>query len=127
MAEGLAQKWLDDNDFGGWLAVSAGVLVPEGSVASKETVEALLQYGIAFEGKSKPLAKEMALSAKAIYCMSASHLAAVKQFTENAELLDPAGDIVDPIGQDQSVYDALAEQMQHLISAKLASLTSEGV
>ena len=48
------------------------------------------------------------------------------EFTENVELLDSSGDILDPIGQDQSVYDALAQQMEELISIKLKKLTSEG-
>jgi protein-tyrosine-phosphatase len=126
MAEGLAQKWLHDNGFGDWLAVSAGIFAIEGSPASAETVEALSKQGIAFEGVSKPLTKEMVTSARAVLCMSSSHLVAVKQFTQNAELLDSGGDIFDPIGQDQSVYDALAVQMKQLLAIKLESLTGEG-
>ncbi len=126
MAEGLAQKWLDDNGFSDWMAVSAGVFAFEGSPTSVETVEALSKQGIAFEGISKPLTQQMAISAKAVLCMSSDHLAAANQFTKNAALLDPNGDIPDPIGQDQSVYDALAVQMQLLLATKLRSLTGEG-
>ncbi len=126
MAEGLAQKWLDDNGFNDWLAVSAGVFALEGNPTSEETVEALSQRGIEFCGTSLPLTMEMAKSAKAVFCMSSSHLSAAKQFTDTAELLDSSGDIFDPIGQDQSVYDALAQQMEELISIKLKKLTSEG-
>ncbi len=127
MAEGLAQKWLDDNGFSDWMAVSAGVFAFEGSPTSEETLEALSKQGITYEGTSKPLNRQMAHSAKVVLCMSSGHLAAVHQFTENAALLDPNGDIPDPIGQDQSVYDALAVQMQSLLATKLRSLTGEGV
>ncbi len=126
MAEGLAQKWLDDNGFSDWLAVSAGVFAFEGNGTSEETIEALSQRGIDFDGTSLPLTEEMATSAKKVFCMSTSHLAAAKQFTESAELLDPTGDIPDPVGQDQSVYDALAVKLEELISVKLKQLTSEG-
>ena len=124
MAEGLAQKWLDDHGFNDWLAVSAGVFAHEGYATSEESIEALSQRGIAFDGTSTSLTKEMATSANIVLCMSRSHLVAVKQFTDSAELLDSRGDILDPIGQDQSVYDALAEQMEKLIATKLQALTS---
>jgi protein-tyrosine-phosphatase len=126
MAEGLAQKWLEDNGFSDWLAVSAGVSAFEGNPTSGETIEALSQRGIEFCGTSLPLTMEMASSAKKVFCMSQEHLFATSEFTENVELLDSSGDILDPIGQDQSVYDALAQQMEELISIKLKKLTSEG-
>jgi protein-tyrosine-phosphatase len=126
MAEGLAQKWLDDNGFSDWLAVSAGVSAFEGSPTSEETVKALSCRGIDFEGTSTPFTQEMATLAKIVLCMSSSHLAAATQFTENAALLNPDGDIPDPIGQDQSVYDALAAKMEKIIATKLKALTSEG-
>jgi hypothetical protein len=46
--------------------------------------------------------------------------------TEKAELLDPLGDIADPIGQSQSVYDALADQLGKIIAQKLDLLTRQG-
>jgi protein-tyrosine-phosphatase len=125
MAEGIAQKWLDDHGFKDWFAVSAGVFAFGGCATSEETVQALSQRGIVFDGMSKPLIKEMATSATKVFCMSRSHLAAASQFTDTAELLDPNGDILDPIGQDQSVYDALAKQMEVFIASKLQILTSE--
>jgi protein-tyrosine-phosphatase len=126
MAEGIAQKWLDDNGFTDWLAVSAGVYATEGSPTSKETIKSLSNRGIEFDGTSYPLTRAMATSAKIVLCMSSSHLEAVRQFTDSAELLDPSGDIVDPFGQDQPAYDELLEQMEKLIESKLKALTSEG-
>tara|TARA_B110000263_G_C15022813_1_gene380339 strand:- start:40 stop:426 length:387 start_codon:yes stop_codon:yes gene_type:complete len=126
MAEGIAQKWLDENGFSDWLAVSAGIFATEGCPISDETISALSKRGISFSGTSKPITKEMATSATAILCMSKNHLLTAMQFADNAELLDPKGDIHDPIGQSQSVYDELASQMEVLISTKLKSLTSKG-
>ena len=126
LAEGIAQKWLDENGFSDWLAVSAGIFATEGCPISDETKLALSQRGISFSGTSKLITKEMATSATAILCMSKNHLATVTQFVDNSELLDPKGDILDPIGQSQSVYDELASQMETLISTKLNSLTSKG-
>jgi len=126
MAEGLAQKWLNDNGFSDWLAVSAGVFAIKGSPTSDETVKALSSRGIEFMGTSTPFTQKMATAAKIVICMSRSHLAAATRFTENAVLLNPEGDIPDPVGQDQSVYDALAAQMEKIIATKLKALTSEG-
>lgn len=127
MAEGIAQKWLDDNGFVDWQAISAGVFAAQGRPTSEETIKALSQRGISFEGTSKVLTEEVAHAATVVLCMSQSHLIAASQFTNSVELLDPSGDIVDPIGKDQSVYDALAEQMEQLIEVRLKTLTSEGV
>ena len=96
----------------GGLAVSAGVHALKGMPTSEETVHALSHRGIAFEGTSKPLTPEMAKKAKVVFCMSKSHLNRAKQFTENVQLLDSEGDISDPIGQDQSVYDTLADYLE---------------
>ena len=126
MAEGIAQKWLSDNGFTDWLAVSAGVSASQGSPTSEETIRALSQRGILTVGTSKVLTSEMARAADLVLCMSKRHLIATLKFTNNAVLLDPSGDILDPIGQDQSVYDALAEQMEKLIAVKLQELTKEG-
>jgi len=126
MAEGLAQKWLDEHQCDNWLAISAGVFALDGMPTSEETLVTLAQRDIAFEGSSTPFTKEMAQSAFIVFCMSNSHLAVAKQFTEHAELLDQEGDIADPIGQDQSVYDALAMHMEPLIARRLESLTHQG-
>lgn len=126
MAEGLAQKWFENHGCTGWLAVSAGVCTLEGMPTSRETVESLAHHDIAFDSRSTPLTKEMAEGAQLVLCMSKSHLSIVKQYTSHAELLNPNGDIEDPIGQGQSEYDALATQMEQLIARRLESLTHQG-
>ena len=126
LAEGLAQKWLDEHGFSGWLAVSAGTFAIDGMPTSQETIDALASRGIEFYGTSTALTAKMAKQASAVFCMTRSHLEVAKQFTDKAQLLDPRGDVSDPIGQDQSVYDALADQMEDIISKTLQSLTSQG-
>ncbi len=126
MAEGLAQKWLDEHDCTGWLAVSAGISAFVGAPTSPETVQALSRHDVTYDGKSKPMTEEMAREAKIVVCMSEHHLAVAGRYSEHAELLDPRGDIADPIGQEQSVYDALADQMEQLIADKLHALIQEG-
>ena len=126
LAEGIAQKWLDKHGISNWLALSAGVYATEGSPTSIETLEALSVLGIDFRGVSTPLTPEMAQQADIVLCMTESHLSAVSMLTEKAELLDPLGDIADPIGQSQSVYDALADQLGKIIAQKLDILTRQG-
>ena len=122
MAEGIATKWLKEHDKNDWLAVSAGIFAVDGMRTSEETVQALDLLGIGFEGTSNCLTEKMAKEAKKIYCMSSNHLRAISEWTDNAELLDPENEIVDPIGQDQLVYDALARKMELLISSHLKKL-----
>ncbi len=126
MAEGLANKWLKEHQQKGWLAVSAGIFASQGAPISPNTTEALSQRNIILDGKSKPLTQKMAEGAVTVLCMSVSHLEVAEQLTNNAELLDPRGDIIDPIGQDQEVYDALADHLEILIANKLKLLTHKG-
>jgi protein-tyrosine-phosphatase len=68
----------------------------------------------------------MAQQADIVLCMTETHLSVASMLTEKAELLDPLGDIADPIGQSQSVYDALADQLGKIIAQKLDVLTRQG-
>jgi protein-tyrosine-phosphatase len=124
MAEGFALKWLQEHRRNGWLAISAGVFASDGTSTSPETIHALSNHGISFEGSSTLLTREMAKAATIVVCMSASHLSAVNQFTDKAELLDPAGDIFDPIGSSQSMYDELANQMEQLVAHTLERIVN---
>ena len=122
MAEALAQNWLAAKGYPNWLAVSAGTFAQEGVPTSPKTVEALSRKGIAFEGTSTALTKEMAAKADIILCMSENHLEVVHQYVVEAELLSPEDSIADPIGQDQTIYDELAEQLEKLIHKKLEAI-----
>ena len=125
LAEGIAQQWLEDHGHTDWMAVSAGTFAIKGSQPSEETINALSQRGIVYSGTTTPLTREMVCSANAVVCMSDSHLSIAKQYAENpssVRLLDPTGSINDPVGQDQSVYDVLADKMEQLISQLLKTM-----
>jgi protein-tyrosine-phosphatase len=126
MAEGLAQKWLTEHNHEGWLAVSAGIYAIDGMSTSSETIQALASRGVTYDGTSTFFTEEMAKAATVVLCMSESHLTVATQYTNRAELLDPNGNISDPIGKGQAVYDALADQMEKLIAAKMNSLIDQG-
>jgi len=127
MAEGIATNWLKEHGQSDWLAVSAGIHAVDGMATSAETIKALDGLEIAYEGTSTHLTNKMVKEAQIIFCMSKNHLAAVRHLSNRVELLDQDADILDPIGQDQSVYDALAEQMKLIISTKLGTLTKREV
>lgn len=122
MAEGIAQKWLDDHHLSSWLAVSAGTLAIEGIPTSCGTVESLSQRGIDFDGTSSLLTKKMVTAADLVLCMSTSHFSVAEQYGGNVEMLDPSGSIADPIGQEQIVYDELAKKLETLITKRLEKL-----
>ena len=122
MAEGFAQDWLKKNDYRGWLAASAGTLASNGISTSNETKDALAQRGIAFSGTSTSLTGKMVHAAHIVLCMSTTHMDTARQLAGDdttIELLDPAGTIPDPAGQDQVVYDALADRLENLIAQRL--------
>jgi protein-tyrosine-phosphatase len=125
MAEGLAQSWLENGGHKHWQAVSAGTFATEGAPTSKETLHALSQREIEFNGTSAPLTGEMIHSAHIVLCMTQSHMDMANQLAGDVttiELLDPDGPIPDPAGYDQLVYDALADKMECLVAQRLETI-----
>ena len=67
----------------------------------------------------------MIRNADAVLGMTASHVLAARQLVrgEPAEAkiqpIDPAGDVDDPIGMDQPVYDAVADRLSRVIPTRL--------
>jgi protein-tyrosine-phosphatase len=136
MAEAIGQRWLDEQHAAGRtedrdLATSAGVSAGQDVVVSPETLVALEQLGISFDGRSKPLSAEMIRQADLVLAMTRSHLRAAESMLDGeadaahrAKLqpLDPSGDIEDPIGLGQEAYDDLARRFVELIPARLDEL-----
>ncbi len=131
MAEAIARVHFDgsrDDFFIG----SAGVAAMDGFPTSPEAIEALERRGISFSGRSKALTPEMVQKADLVLCMTTSHQSAVEVFAagdeellERVHLLDPdGGDVADPIGQGQDVYDHVADQLARLIPSRVESLLS---
>lgn len=127
MAEALARHWLENEppgDIGEVFVASAGVSAAEGLPPTQESLSALKDRGIQHEGLSKTLTAEMIQKADLIFCMTASHVAAIWIITgddndEKIMRLDPDADVQDPIGSDQSAYDALADHFMDLIPKRL--------
>ena len=130
MAEAIARSLLDDSEV---FVASAGVAAMDGSPPSLETQRALESMGIDYEGRSTPLSAEMIRKADLVLCMTRSHQASARDLVsddaavvERIQLLDPEGDIPDPIGQGQDRYDDVAARLKAVIPSRVASLSSKG-
>ncbi len=132
MAEALARKQIadaygvseDQLDSKGISVVSAGVFALPGTRATPQAVDAVKSLGGDLsKHRSQPLTPELLHSADAIYAMGHSHAMSIQAMSPAAAkkllLLDPAGDIEDPIGSDLQTYQSLARHMQDLIRSRL--------
>ena len=127
MAEALARHWLENEAsdvIGEVFVASAGVSAADGFPPTQESLIALKDRGIHHDGLSKTLTAEMIKNADLVFCMTASHVAATWIITgddndDKIMRLDPAADVEDPIGSDQSAYDALADKFTELIPRRL--------
>ena len=127
MAEGFARNWMKINQIKGWAVASAGTFAREGCPTSRETIEALRANGVEFDGESTPLTKELVDRASMILCMTSPHCMDVASIAEDPtkiEMFNLYGGIIDPVGCDQLVYDALAEKMLEIIPKRLLEITS---
>ena len=131
MAEGIARQHLSDRASEIFVA-SAGVAAFQGGSTSPETIRALESLGIEYEGLSTPLTREMVQKASHVLCMTSSHAEAARMMVADdpeaasrIESLDPDGELPDPIGQGQHVYDALAARLMELIPDRLDTLLKE--
>lgn len=126
MAEGFANQWLENNQVEGWEVTSAGTLSGTGYQTSQETVLALRDHGVVYEGESKSLTKELVDRATVVLCMTSTHcidVASVADDPSKVEMLNPGGDMIDPVGRDQSVYDELARTMLELIPKRMLEIS----
>lgn len=111
----------------GWAIVSAGAFAVPGSPATPEAVDAVKRIGIDPPAhRSRPLTADLVRDAQAIYCMTDTHRQAVLAMAPDAadkvRLLDPAGEIDDPIGAGHAVYDQCAARIAKLIDGQLDTL-----
>ncbi len=132
MAEAIARQLLmeklnvsaDELDKKGYTILSAGSFAMAGARATAQGVEALSKRGIDLsKHRSRPLSIELIHQADAIFTMGRSHAAAVTALVPSAAdktmLLDPNGDIEDPIGSDVTVYESLSKTLRALIDKRL--------
>ena len=132
MAEAIAREMLDTGKVPGHgrevFVASAGLAAWDGTPASGETVDALRRRGIAFEGHAKRLTPEMIRRATLVLAMTRSHLVGARALVggephqDKVHLVDPSGDLDDPIGMGQPAYDSLAARLDRVLPGRLAEL-----
>lgn len=133
MAEAIARSLIDKGllgDGSGFFVASAGVATFGGSPPTAEAMETLEALGIDHSGTSKPLTPEMVRNADIVFGMTEGHVRAAREAAGKARIdrivrLDPDGDIEDPMGLEQSAYDALARTFLELIPRRLKELMHE--
>jgi tRNA threonylcarbamoyl adenosine modification protein (Sua5/YciO/YrdC/YwlC family) len=132
MAEGLARQMLaqergiapEDLENAGLRVISAGTLAHGGMPAAPEAVESLRKFGVDLtRHRSRSISPEMIHEADVIYCMTNAHRQSVLALSPAAEgktfLLDPAGDIEDPMGSDLTTYQRCAERLRRRLAQRL--------
>lgn len=132
MAAGLAGRMLAEREGcriadlpGRFIQVfSAGTLGLEGVGATEEAVAAVADLGVDIRGHlSRKVTSELIQSADVVFCMSRGHLAEVVRITPSAAgkvfLLDPQGDISDPIGGDAETYAQVAGRIAECLRVRM--------
>jgi tRNA threonylcarbamoyl adenosine modification protein (Sua5/YciO/YrdC/YwlC family) len=132
MAEGIARKRVADAMGVGQAALagrgvtfaSAGLAAAPDAPAAAEAVSAAREHGAEISGhRSQNLTSELIGQSDLVFCMTASHLAEMRrQMPEAAEktmLLDPRGDLPDPIGGGIGTYRRTAARIAEAIDARM--------
>ncbi|MEZ5976027.1 MAG: Sua5/YciO/YrdC/YwlC family protein [Planctomycetota bacterium] len=133
MAEALARAALaaalgtDEKSIGtfGFSVASAGVYASLGAPASREAVQAVAERNLRLEHSSTPIQQGLAMDPDVIYCLTRSHLNALRQVLPlgsgpAVELLDAQGyDIPDPIGGPLEVYRETRDAIEAAIHSRL--------
>jgi len=133
MAEGLAKQALaqlkgvpiDRLEEAGIRVRSAGIMAGGESPATAQAIEAMNKVGVDISGhSSRALTADLIQDADAIYTMTDSHRQAVLVHSplaaEKTQPLDPAGDIIDPIGAPAEVYIQTSEMIREALAKRLA-------
>ena len=128
MAEAIARALLAEaSDASGTIIRSAGASAATGAPATPEALRALGRLGVDGSAhRSERLTEELIASADVIFTMTEAHGRAVLAIDPGAahKLLpvDPAGDVPDPIGGPQEIYDATAARLREAIARRLKEI-----
>ncbi len=103
---------------------SAGISAFSGSPASEGSLQAAAELGIDLSNHiSRTLTPALVAAARVIYCLSSSHLAAIvtslPESADKVQLLDPGGEVPDPIGGDLLLYRSTRDHISRAVSARL--------
>ncbi|MHB1425600.1 MAG: arsenate reductase/protein-tyrosine-phosphatase family protein [Gemmataceae bacterium] len=135
LAESLCKKLLADRlgclieelPARGYHVLSAGLSAAGGGPAAVEAELTARSYGADLSAhRSQPLTPELAERADYILGMTHSHVRALTDYFGHLglspRLLDPNGDIADPIGSAQPVYDECGRQIWRHLRAFVAEI-----
>jgi tRNA threonylcarbamoyl adenosine modification protein (Sua5/YciO/YrdC/YwlC family) len=131
MAAGLARTILaervgcdaDELEACGLTVTSAGLFASGGSPATPDAIEATARRGADIrDHTSKIVTVDLINQSDLLFCMTAVHrdeLLGLGADPGKVYLLDEAGEVPDPIGGDQAVYDRTAARIEQAIRKRL--------
>jgi L-threonylcarbamoyladenylate synthase len=135
LAEALCKKRLADRlgcaveelPARGYHVQSAGLAAAAGGPAAVEAEQVARGFGADLSAhRSQPLTPELAARADYLLGMTQSHVRALTDYFGHLgvvpRLLDPAGDIPDPIGREQPVYDECGQQIWQRLQSLVAEI-----
>lgn len=135
MAEGLCRKLLAERqgcEVGhlgrhGVQVLSAGTMSFPGARVSAEAVQVCRQRGAEIaDHVARHLSVDLIHPADYIFVMGRHHLEVIRSLSPaaaaRAELLDPSGDIADPVGGTLQDYDAAAERIEKALRTRLQEI-----
>lgn len=122
MGEVLLQRALDDAAGPGeFLVTSAGIAADDGRPPSQGTIRSMAARGFDVRHlRSTMLRGSAARDAWRLYCMEDYQIAHVRAMVPDdlgRVMLMAGEEVPDPLGSDQSAYDAVAEQIERLLPA----------
>lgn len=136
LAEALCKKQLADRlgctiaelPERGYQVQSAGLAAVSGGPAAADAEQVAQFHGGDLSAhRSQPLTPELAARADYLIGMTQSHLYALREYFAaggRIALLDPAGDITDPVGGDRGVYEECGRQIWQHLEALTAGIIS---
>jgi L-threonylcarbamoyladenylate synthase len=124
IAEGLARSVLskhigcgvDDLASQGWGVQSAGIFAAPGTPATPEAVQAAKAHGVDITShESRVVTSELIRDTDVVFCMTQAHvaqlLARCPEAAGKVQLIDPDGDIPDPLGASVEIYIETARRI----------------
>ena len=115
MAELILKNKLKKQGIAGYRVKSAGLTAKDGDKISPNSRKALKLLGINVSGfKSRLCDVKVLLSSDLVICMTSSHKEKIKNYPWVYTLgeLTGVGEIIDPYGQDEKVYEKTMRQIE---------------
>lgn len=133
MAEVIARKWLIDNDIDSVVVESAGILANQGQGASEGARWAASEGGVDLDHHGATLlTRRLVEESDLILTMSESHrlalldLGAGDKVHRLRDFAREHGDVLDPFGGPDHVYEATFREIHGLVEKAFERLREEG-